>query len=32
MLGTILELLLGCRHDRITRPITPVHKFGKSCR
>jgi hypothetical protein len=30
MLGTILELLLGCRHDKITRPITPIHKFGKA--
>jgi len=22
----ILNLLFGCRHRRITRPITPVHK------
>jgi hypothetical protein len=28
MLGEILEMLLGCRHDKTTRPITPVHKFG----
>lgn len=28
MLGEILEMFFGCRHDKITRPITPVHKFG----
>jgi hypothetical protein len=28
MLGQILEMLFGCRHDEITRPITPVHKIG----
>ena len=29
MLGEIVEALFGCRHGRITRPITPVHKFGQ---
>lgn len=28
MLGGILEMLFGCRHGNITRPITPVHKFS----
>jgi hypothetical protein len=30
MIGGIFELLLGCRHEKITRPITPVNKFGKA--
>ena len=30
MLGVILEMFLGCRHDKITRPITPVHKVGEA--
>ena len=28
MLATILNLLYGCRHRRITRPITPYHRPG----
>jgi len=28
MTDTVLNLLFGCRHRRITRPITPVHKPG----
>jgi hypothetical protein len=28
MISTMLNLLFGCRHKRITRPITPVHKPG----
>jgi len=23
-------MLLGCRHDKVTRPITPIHKFGEA--
>ena len=26
MIGKMLDLLFGCRHRLITRPITPVHK------
>jgi hypothetical protein len=26
MLSSLVNLLFGCRHKRITRPITPVHK------
>jgi len=28
MISTMLNLLFGCRHKRVTRPITPVHKPG----
>jgi len=28
MVDKVLNLLVGCRHKRITRPITPVHKAG----
>ena len=28
MIDAILNLLYGCRHRRVTRPITPVHKPG----
>ena len=28
MIDAMLNLLFGCRHKRITRPITPVHKPG----
>ena len=28
MIDAMLNLLCGCRHRRITRPITPVHKPG----
>jgi hypothetical protein len=28
MISAIVNLLLGCRHRRITRPITPIHKIG----
>ncbi len=28
MIGAMMNLLFGCRHRRITRPITPVHKAG----
>ncbi len=28
MIATVLDLLFGCRHRRLTRPITPVHKYG----
>lgn len=28
MVGTLLNFLFGCRHRRLTRPITPVQKFG----
>ncbi len=28
MLATILNLLYGCRHRRVTRPITPYHRPG----
>jgi hypothetical protein len=28
MIHQIINLFLGCRHRRITRPITPVHKGG----
>jgi len=27
-MNAMLDLLFGCRHRRITRPITPVHKPG----
>lgn len=30
MVGIIANLLFGCRHKRITRPITPVHKAGEA--
>ena len=30
MIGEIVELFFGCRHDKITRPITPVTKFGQA--
>ena len=28
MITALLNVLYGCRHKRITRPITPVHKPG----
>ena len=28
MIDTMLNLLYGCRHRQITRPITPVHRPG----
>jgi hypothetical protein len=28
MIYTMLNLLYGCRHKQITRPITPVHRPG----
>jgi hypothetical protein len=28
MMDAVLNLLFCCRHRRITRPITPVHKPG----
>ena len=28
MISEVLNLLFGCRHKRLTRPITPVHKPG----
>jgi len=28
MVGAMINFLLGCRHHRITRPITPVPKRG----
>lgn len=28
MVSTVLNLLFGCRHRRLTRPITPAHKPG----
>jgi hypothetical protein len=27
MIGGMVNLLFGCRHRKITRPITPVHKI-----
>ena len=30
MFGGMVNLLFGCRHKRVTRPITPVHKVGES--
>lgn len=26
MIGAILNLLVGCRHRRVTRPMTPLRK------
>jgi hypothetical protein len=26
MIGKMLDLLFGCRHRLVTRPITPVHR------
>lgn len=26
MIRTMMDLLFGCRHKRLTRPITPVNK------
>jgi hypothetical protein len=28
MIDSVMNLLFCCRHRRITRPITPVHKPG----
>ena len=28
MMGAVLRLLFGCRHKRLTRPITPARKPG----
>ncbi len=28
-MGAIIDLIFGCRHRRITRPITPVHKTAE---
>jgi hypothetical protein len=30
MIDTILNSLFGCRHRRITRPITPVRRPGEA--
>lgn len=30
MIRGMVNLLFGCRHKRVTRPITPVHKVGQS--
>ena len=30
MIEEMISLFLGCRHRRITRPITPVHKPSES--
>jgi hypothetical protein len=30
MLHMMVNLLFGCRHRQITRPITPVHKPGEA--
>jgi hypothetical protein len=30
MIHTIMQVLFGCRHKRITRPITPVDKARQS--
>jgi hypothetical protein len=30
MIDGMWNLLFGCRHKRITRPITPVHKPGSA--
>jgi hypothetical protein len=32
MVATVLNLLFGCRHRRLTRPITPAHKPGTLAR
>ncbi len=29
MIGAMIDLFFGCRHRKITRPITPVHKIGE---
>ena len=28
MIETMLNLLCGCHHRQVTRPITPIHKPG----
>jgi len=28
MVAAVLNLLFGCRHRRVTRPITPAHRPG----
>ena len=28
MIENVLNVLFGCRHKLLTRPITPVHKPG----
>jgi hypothetical protein len=28
MVAALLNVLFGCRHKRLTRPITPAHKPG----
>ncbi|HLY19700.1 MAG TPA: hypothetical protein VKR61_20880 [Bryobacteraceae bacterium] len=28
MIGKMMDLLFGCHHHRLTRPITPVHRIG----
>ena len=28
MIATMFNLLFGCRHRRLSRPMTPVHKRG----
>jgi hypothetical protein len=27
MIGKVLDVLFGCRHHRMTRPITPVRRY-----
>ena len=29
MISMLFDLFLGCRHKRLTRPITPVQKPGE---
>jgi len=29
MIGKMIDLVFGCRHRQITRPITPVHRHNK---
>ncbi len=28
MLHRVIDLLFGCHHKNVTRPITPIHKVG----
>jgi hypothetical protein len=32
MVETVLNLMFGCRHRRLTRPITPAHRPGTEAR
>jgi hypothetical protein len=29
VIGTLVNLLVGCRHRKMTRPITLIHKVGE---